>query len=417
MSDFPAETEVLLSTQRLQGIDWVESANNSDAWFLAGSTVGFVFRELEKRGRTLSVPIWISEATIGSLTQVDAHSNGIEYGAISTVVTGFEMILANGTLARFSEDTMPGGLAWDGVRVGLGMLGMVARVRVRTIEDWPLLVNTTCEPLDTWMEELETRMAVHKSYIWLEYYAGTPSSNDRLIAQGGSRMAPHELPEAFQDPQKWGVPVPVWKWNLAFNVGYRIQQLTMILHHFGAPDLAAQINAWALEHFLDNTGCATQQLLPRVNFVRPFDFFGRSTPRAHVFELFVPLEHCMDAVRTIVEAMNTTEVGLRHFLMVRPVKASQAWMSPMYGQDVCGIDLPLSLHWVRYADRAAVMAFNMQVVRLLEPYGPRPHWGKGIPRTFFTDERFRELYPRFDEFKALRLALDPTGTFRYGWPF
>ena len=38
----------------------------------------------------------------------------------------------------------------------------------------------------------------------------------------------------------------------------------------------------------------------------------------------------------------------------------------------------------------------------------RPHWGKRHTR---TREEFEELYPKFDDFRALRQKLDPQGKF------
>jgi L-gulonolactone oxidase len=41
-------------------------------------------------------------------------------------------------------------------------------------------------------------------------------------------------------------------------------------------------------------------------------------------------------------------------------------------------------------------------------YGGRPHWGK---RHFLDAEALRPLYPRFDDFLAVRDRFDPQGLF------
>lgn len=38
----------------------------------------------------------------------------------------------------------------------------------------------------------------------------------------------------------------------------------------------------------------------------------------------------------------------------------------------------------------------------------RPHWGK---THFFEAEALREVYPRYEEFVAIRRSIDPTGLF------
>jgi xylitol oxidase len=49
-----------------------------------------------------------------------------------------------------------------------------------------------------------------------------------------------------------------------------------------------------------------------------------------------------------------------------------------------------------------------QVEEALEPFDPRPHWGKvfTVPPTVL-----RGRYPRVGEFRALVESLDPAGTF------
>jgi L-gulonolactone oxidase len=41
-------------------------------------------------------------------------------------------------------------------------------------------------------------------------------------------------------------------------------------------------------------------------------------------------------------------------------------------------------------------------------YGGRPHWGK---RHSLTAAELAGLYPRFDDFRAVRARLDPEGAF------
>ncbi len=48
------------------------------------------------------------------------------------------------------------------------------------------------------------------------------------------------------------------------------------------------------------------------------------------------------------------------------------------------------------------------VERIMDDYGGRPHWGK---LHFKTAETLAPLYPRWDEFHAVRRRLDPEGRF------
>jgi FAD/FMN-containing dehydrogenase len=76
-------------------------------------------------------------------------------------------------------------------------------------------------------------------------------------------------------------------------------------------------------------------------------------------------------------------------------------LSPTQGADV----VTISLHSEPDAAWQAGFAAAEAVLRAA---GGRPHWGKlrGL-----ADEELASLYPRLDEFRALRRSLDPAGRF------
>jgi hypothetical protein len=52
------------------------------------------------------------------------------------------------------------------------------------------------------------------------------------------------------------------------------------------------------------------------------------------------------------------------------------------------------------------MAFLKDVASVLDPFDPRPHWGK----IFFMDkERVEAAFPRYQDFVNIRRHLDPKG--------
>ncbi|MFD5815861.1 FAD-binding protein [Streptomyces sp. NPDC127038] len=105
--------------------------------------------------------------------------------------------------------------------------------------------------------------------------------------------------------------------------------------------------------------------------------------------------HALDAIReTIAPVLQICEV--------RTVAADEQWLSPSYGRDT------VALHFTWVADTEAVLPVVRRVERALDPFGPRPHWGKvfTVPHAVL-----RERSPRLDEFRALAGELDPAGTF------
>jgi D-arabinono-1,4-lactone oxidase. len=86
---------------------------------------------------------------------------------------------------------------------------------------------------------------------------------------------------------------------------------------------------------------------------------------------------------------------------IRTIAADDLWMSPEHGRDTVGI------HFTWKRDQDAVERMLVEVQRALEPFAPRPHWGK----LFLSAPR----YERLPDFVALLDRLDPRGAFRNDW--
>lgn len=117
-------------------------------------------------------------------------------------------------------------------------------------------------------------------------------------------------------------------------------------------------------------------------------------------EYFVPYDIALDALDEIrpVLARFPTQ---RYPVEVRTIAAETAWMSPMHERDSVSIS-------VSGAVGTDYEGFLRAMDDTLRPFGGRAHWGK----THFLDAgRLKEVYPRYDEFVALRSDFDPTGTF------
>ena len=88
-------------------------------------------------------------------------------------------------------------------------------------------------------------------------------------------------------------------------------------------------------------------------------------------------------------------------LEVRTVGADDAFLSPQYETATTVISVsgkPGTDYW----------DYLRSVDALLAEFDARVHWGK---LHFLTPERLHALYPRADDFIALRRELDPEGVF------
>ena len=118
-------------------------------------------------------------------------------------------------------------------------------------------------------------------------------------------------------------------------------------------------------------------------------------------EYLVPRTHAVAALRRL-ESLAPRMHELLLVSEIRTMAADNLWLSGAYGRDTVGFHFT----WQR---RPEVLDLLPELDRLLAPYDGRPHWGK----LFHADAAdLRSRYPRFDDFAALVLELDPHRTFR-----
>ncbi|MFF3916144.1 D-arabinono-1,4-lactone oxidase [Streptomyces sp. NPDC001852] len=118
-------------------------------------------------------------------------------------------------------------------------------------------------------------------------------------------------------------------------------------------------------------------------------------------EYLLPRSAAMDALHAI-DGVRETVAGVLQTCEVRTVAADTQWLSPAHGRD----SVALHFTWVR--DEAAVLPVVRRLEEVLDPFDPRPHWGKvfRIPSAVL-----RGRYPRFHDFASLARQMDASGTF------
>ncbi|MGE3798369.1 MAG: D-arabinono-1,4-lactone oxidase, partial [Thermomicrobiales bacterium] len=118
-------------------------------------------------------------------------------------------------------------------------------------------------------------------------------------------------------------------------------------------------------------------------------------------EYMIDIDHASEAVR----ALRAFEPRLRDVLIVselRTIAADDLWLSTAYGRD------SLAIHFTCHRDQAKIDALLPDLESLLEPFSPRPHWGKVFSA---NAETLASRYPKYGDFRQLRQQLDPRGAF------
>lgn len=155
--------------------------------------------------------------------------------------------------------------------------------------------------------------------------------------------------------------------------------------------------------------------MPRVPYSQPWceprelklGAAHRTIPRRRVLrfeeiEYLLPSEAfpaCFGEIRRRILDRHRRNVGWR--VLVRTIADDDIWLSSAYGRATTAIAClqNASLPYEEYF---------RDVEAVFRQYGGRPHWGK---KHWLTARELRPLYPRWDDFQAVRRRLDPDGVF------
>jgi FAD/FMN-containing dehydrogenase len=118
-------------------------------------------------------------------------------------------------------------------------------------------------------------------------------------------------------------------------------------------------------------------------------------------EYAVPRARGPECLKEIVATIRAQKINTGFPIEYRAVAADDVWLSPFYERDSATI----AVHQYHRVDTTKLFSACEAVFRR---YEGRPHWGKRHTRS--ADE-LEVLYPKFNEFRALRRRLDPGGKF------
>jgi xylitol oxidase len=289
------------------------------------------------------------------------HGSGDRSGNLASAVAALELVTSDGELVTVAR----GDAGFDGLVVGLGALGAVARL---TLDVEPAY---------------EIAQRVYEGLAW-----------DALF-------------EHFDEITACGDSVSVFtRWDETAGAVW--------VKSRAAPDfddLFGAVPATGERHpipGLDPVHCTRQQGVPGRWCDRLPHFqlgFTPSVGEEIQSEYLLPRTHALAAI----EAVRGLGEAIRPALQVceiRTIAADGLWLSPQYGQDTVGFHFT----WKREPELVGRLIGALEVA--LAPYAPRPHWGKLFLAGAAT---VADRYERLPDFAQLAERLDPRGAFRNDW--
>ncbi|HEY1177657.1 MAG TPA: D-arabinono-1,4-lactone oxidase [Phytomonospora sp.] len=316
----------------------------------------------------------IDRQTVTGAISTGTHGTGAAFGGIATQVRGLELVLADGSVVHCDARERPELFA--AARVGLGALGVITAVTLQCVPAFALHGVEEPLPLDEVLDSLDALADGndHWEFFWF------PHSRTALTKR--HTRLPADTPLR---------PVGAFRHLLDDE-----------LLSNGALGAIMQIGTAFPRTIPPLTRFASRALSRREYTDLSYRVYtSRRAVRFFEGEYAVPREHAAEVLREISRWVDAHDEKISFPLEVRYVAADDIPLAPTFERD----SVYIAFHQYR---RMPYRRFFDAMEDILGEAGGRPHWGK-LHR--LDAARLRELYPRFDEFTALRDRLDPTGLF------
>lgn len=321
----------------------------------------------------------IDKQSIAGATSTGTHGTGGSFGGLATQIVGLTLVTARGELLRIGSDCR-GNSENDellpAARLGLGALGIIVDVTLQLVPSFVLQAVERPEPLDAVLASYLERSASedHFEFYWFPHTeTALTKTNTRLGA------------DAARAPLS-----PMRRWvddELVANGAYRVMCNVGRLVPAAVPRLS--------------------QLADKVSGNRDFTdhspavFVTNRTVRFREMEYALPREAVPAALAEVRALIEKRGWRISFPLEVRSAAADDNWLSTAYGRETGYIA-------VHRFFREDPEEYFRAVEQIMMEHAGRPHWGKMHYR---DADSLREVYPRFDDFLAVRDTLDPNRLF------
>lgn len=316
----------------------------------------------------------IDRQTIAGALSTGTHGTGGRFGGLATQVVAMTIVTADGTVLRISEtensELLPA------ARIGLGALGIVVDVTIRCVPEFMLHAVEKGEPLEEVLDHWLERVAAvdHFEFYWFPHTTSALTKTNTHLPADTPRK-PQGRFAAWVDDE-----------FLPNGVYIALCQLGVV-----APATTPPLNR------LSERLIAQREVTDGWHAV----FTSPRRVRFREMEYSLPREHVPAALRAIRNLIDARGWRITFPIEVRATAADDNWLSTAHGRESGYI----AVH--RYFREDPTEYFR-EVEAILRDFEGRPHWGKMHNRTAAD---LRPVYPRFDDFLAVRDRLDPNRLF------
>lgn len=365
-----ATDQTLVSLAGLSGLAEVD-AGERQATVLAGTPINKLGDMLAAHGLALTNQGDIDAQALAGAVSTGTHGTGIAFGSLSTQVAALTLVTATGELLYCSPSREPE--IFKAAQVSLGMLGVLARIRMQLEPAYVLRDVRRNMSFETCLAEFEDNCRRHRHYEfwWFPYsdLAATKALDIVPEARPRSQIKRLLVDKVLETGVFWAISEAVKRVPVA-----------------AAPVARFSSRMMAEGEYAD----ASHRVFPSPRDVR-----------FNEMEYAVPVERGVDCLRELRAFIEGRKIRVHFPIEYRVVAADDIWLSPFYQRDsaVISVHMYAGMPYSAYFDGCEAVFRN---------HRGRPHWGKmhGL-----TARELRDMYPMWDRFHAVRRQLDPKGVF------
>lgn len=349
------------------------------ATFRAGTHLFEIPKLLRPHGLALENQGDIDAQTIAGATSTGTHGTGLGFTGLAAAIKSLRMVTADGQIVYCDERTRPE--LFEFARLGLGALGVILEVGMQCVPAFRIAAREDVEPvsdvLDSFIDRARTQD--HIEFYWFPHAEQALVKTNRRLGHDedpGEGFTPKGALAKFVDEEV----VQNWTHQVAVSLGQLVPGIVPKVNQFAASLMGSR------SYVDDSHGV----------FVTP------RRVRFNEMEYAVPLADGPEVVREVQRLIAAHGWKVSFPIEVRCAGADEVPLSTAYQRE----SMYIAVH--QYAPQSYAEYFG-PIEQVFRAAGGRPHWGKLHTR---RADDLRTVYPRFDEFVALRDELDPKRVFQ-----
>jgi FAD/FMN-containing dehydrogenase len=196
--------DILISLSKFKDVERVDT-ENSTAWVGTGFTVKEGGVKLLENGLSMHNTGDVDIQCISGAISTGTHGSGVKLKTLSSMLTGFRMVTADGSIREFTEEK-DGKDFFDAMRISLGTFGLMTMMRLQLMPKYLLHRTEWCTHTDDCMANLNELIEDNRNFDFY-WYPRSDLVKLRILNEPGKGMQYVPYATKTEDYSGWAIDV------------------------------------------------------------------------------------------------------------------------------------------------------------------------------------------------------------------